>query len=170
VHGSVDETWKKDTELIVDECKASLDLAMEILRHDENVFFEIRLVDNAFVFTKTKDVIGTLQKLNILLDKAQVKVYNNGEKIYIVPVMINKGRALIALQKKLGVSFIVSAGDSEFDVPMLELADFPIALKNCCTAKLAGNPLLSVYAGPIVGFCDHVLSVVQNFVIELNSP
>ena len=57
------------------------------------------------------------------LDENLVDVFNNGEKIYVLPKSLDKGSAIRRLRKYLGADFMISAGDSEFDVPMLEYAD-----------------------------------------------
>ena len=48
-------------------------------------------------------------------------------KVYIVPRQLNKGSALLRLKKRLGAELVIAAGDSGFDIPMLNQADFALA-------------------------------------------
>ena len=57
------------------------------------------------------------------LDENLVDVFNNGEKIYVLPKSLDKGSAIRRLRKYLDADFVISAGDSEFDVPMIGNAD-----------------------------------------------
>ena len=49
---------------------------------------------------------------------------DNGEKVYVVPKKLNKGMAVKRLRKKMNPGYILAAGDSEFDVSMVEESDF----------------------------------------------
>ena len=52
-----------------------------------------------------------------------VDVFSNGEKVYVVPQTLNKGMAVDRLREKLKPEFVIAAGDSTFDIPMLSTAD-----------------------------------------------
>ena len=61
------------------------------------------------------------------LDTSKLDVFFNGVKVYAVPKQLSKGNAIERLRKKLNISTVISAGDSEFDVPMLNNSDIAIA-------------------------------------------
>ena len=70
-----------------------------------------------------------VDELRQSLDRNKVDIFNNGAKVYIVPKKLNKGAAILRLKEKLGVEKTIAAGDSEFDVSMIEKSDYGIAPK-----------------------------------------
>ena len=78
-----------------------------------------RIVDESFLFLKCRD--------DVAADKnffdTSLTVQYTGKKIYLFPPNLNKGAALKLLIKKFSPDKIICAGDSEIDLPMLELAD-----------------------------------------------
>jgi hypothetical protein len=49
-----------------------------------------------------------------------------GRKLYLIPKVVNKGDALKYVKDMSGRNLIVAAGDSQLDVCMLKVADYPI--------------------------------------------
>jgi hydroxymethylpyrimidine pyrophosphatase-like HAD family hydrolase len=47
--------------------------------------------------------------------------------VYVVPKQLNKGMAVNRLRKLLHPDYVIAAGDSEFDISMLEATDLGIA-------------------------------------------
>ena len=79
----------------------------------------------------------SVENLKEQLDTDKVDVFNNGVKVYVVPKMLSKGKAIDRLREKLNPELIISAGDSEFDITMLNSSDVPIAPKDLAdTANL----------------------------------
>ncbi|MDR3258417.1 MAG: HAD hydrolase family protein [Fusobacteriaceae bacterium] len=124
--GKYDIEWYNETLRDIEESLSELEKGKEILRIDKNRNFEVRHVDNMLVFTKSENISDTLGILKEKLDNSLVDIYNNGEKVYITPKKLNKGRALLRLKKLFGTNGTICAGDSEMDVSMLECADISI--------------------------------------------
>ena len=83
---------------------------------------------------KAQEVVEDLQaKLTTKL----VDVFHNGEKVYVVPVNLSKGMAVRRLRKRLQPAYIIAAGDSEFDVSMVEESD--LGLVPSGFKKIYGN-------------------------------
>lgn len=123
VNGIRDEEWYRESLGIIKDSKPEIDKVMLMLEADNRRTFELRLIDDLFVFTKCdnpKDVVEDLKKI---LDNNQVRVFNKGIKVYIVPVNLSKGVALKRLRQRFKPEYIIAAGDSEFDVSMVEEAD-----------------------------------------------
>lgn len=126
INGKKDTAWLNKTKELIEDTLPELEKAIYFLKKDENISFEIRLVDNIFVYTKTKDIKKSLYLLSEKLDLNKVFIDSNGEKLYVFPNQINKGDAIIRLRNYLKSEFIVAAGDSAFDIPMLKEADSAI--------------------------------------------
>lgn len=131
--GVVNKIWTEDTKMLVGYAQEEMAKGMEYLQGDTNVSFEIRKVDELFIFTKSDAPEYTVARLKSLLNEDIVYIDSNGEKIYIFPKSLNKGASVERLKKHLALTKIIAAGDSDFDVPMLNFADVGI-----CPKGLAG--------------------------------
>lgn len=129
-NGRMDSTWYERSKRMAKPSQCEIERAMDILEKDKNVCMEVRLVDGLFVFTKSTDADSTIKRLKESLNTELVSVFSNGVKIYAFPKQINKGEAVKRIRKQLGISFVVSSGDSLFDIPMLNEADFAVAPKS----------------------------------------
>ena len=78
-----------------------------------------RIVDESFLFLRCRDDVDAA---TIFFD-TRLTAQHTGKKIYLFPPALNKGNALKKLAKKFAAEKIFAAGDSEIDLPMLELAD-----------------------------------------------
>ena len=56
-------------------------------------------------------------------DLSRVFILCDSRKIYCIPNSLNKGSALLRYKKRFGKGLCFAAGDSAFDIPMLEAAD-----------------------------------------------
>lgn len=93
---------------------------------DNPAFNICRIVDDSFLFLKCSD---DLDADEISFDTNLI-VQHTGKKIYLFPPRLNKGEALKLLIKKFSPDKVICAGDSEIDLPMLELADVTFIKKN----------------------------------------
>ena len=102
-----------------------LEVQREKFSTDEN-FNICRIVDESFLFLRCRDEIDA-EKISF---DTILTAQHTGKKIYLFPPELNKGNALRRLIKKFSPEKIFCAGDSEIDLPMLELADVAFAPKN----------------------------------------
>lgn len=133
INGKEDPDWYMESLQLVEDCKAELEKAILQLQSDKNRNFEIRFIRNLFLFTKSEKPEHTILRLKEILDESLVDICSHGVKVYIVPKKLDKGMAIERLKTKIGGSFSIAAGDSEFDLPMFKMADAfiaPIGLKN----------------------------------------
>lgn len=129
-HNKIVDQWYQDSLQLIESAEDELNRSIKILSEDKTVSFEIRRVDGLFVFTKSGDTKYTLARLREKLDLSLVDTFHNGSKVYVVPKVLNKGAAIARIRKKYKDSFVIAAGDSLFDVPMLERADLSFVPKN----------------------------------------
>ena len=124
VNGERDKEWYYESLKMIAESRPQLDKAIGILEVDPRRKFEVRFIDELFVFTKFEKPDEVIKDLNKTLKTELVDVFHNGEKVYVVPKKLNKGMAVKRLRKKMNPGYILAAGDSEFDVSMVEESDF----------------------------------------------
>lgn len=127
VDGEEDDKWYKESIEIIKDSHEQLKTAIELLDEDVNRSFEVRFIRDLFVFTKSAKPEETIKMLMGKLDTSKVDVMSNGVKVYVVPKELSKGNAIIRLKERLGADKVFAAGDSEFDISMLQCADVAIA-------------------------------------------
>lgn len=120
--GKIDENWydysKNISKTIIDEIKSII----KYLEKREEIYFDIRLVDDLFLFTKSNNPKLTLDYLKSHFQTDDFYIDNNKEKIYVFPSILNKGYALKRLREYTNADNIISAGDSEFDLYMKDFS------------------------------------------------
>ncbi len=133
VDGIMDKEWYEESIDQIKECKTQLQYAIEILEKDVNRCFEIRFIDDLFIFTKSDNPQMTIDYLSTYLDLALVDIFQIGIKVYVIPKKLTKGNAVLRLKKKLKADKVIVAGDSEFDLSMFQVADLAFAPKQLIT-------------------------------------
>lgn len=132
--GERDDTWYEESRRLAGLAEEELSKAAALLEQDPGLAFEIRMVDELFLFTKSSCPEETVGMLTKALEGGSVEVFSNGIKIYVVPVSLDKGRMLRRLREMLGFPYTVGCGDSLFDIPLLQEADLSI-----CPESLDGG-------------------------------
>lgn len=158
VDGEEDAAWYRESLVLAAESRGEIEKAISILKTDENRIFELRFLKELFLFTKSSIPEKTVDFLKSKLDLSLVDVFNNGIKVYVVPKKLNKGNGVRRLREKLKGDIVIAAGDSEFDIPMLEYADYAIAPEGLKCHKRE-NGTLTVVAGQQL-FSEKVLERV----------
>lgn len=142
--GQEDAEWYQESLSLVSECRLEMERAAKILAKDRNRIFELRYIKELFLFTKSGEPEISACQLREKLDLSLVDVFCNGAKVYVVPKKLNKGAGARRLREKLKAGMVIAAGDSEFDIPMLEFADYAIAPENLPCKPRKGSVLTKV--------------------------
>ncbi|MCT4605524.1 MAG: hypothetical protein N4A64_05350 [Marinisporobacter sp.] len=132
VNGEVDEEWHH---LIQKKIKKDcLPLEELLLKFDEIASKEWllrrRMADNLFTYCIVDGEKIPMEKLNAFIKWLELrnwKVSLQGRKLYFVPYCVCKWKALEYIKERENIDFIISAGDSLLDLPMLKKADIGIA-------------------------------------------
>lgn len=125
VNGVPDPIWRKRAEEKILPAMAEMERIKSYWESLEEVYFEVRLVDGTFIFTKSHTPLETLRQTAEKLCPEKTDLFDNGDKIYAIPKGINKGAAINLLRERFGEEMI-AAGDSLFDKEMLRNADIAI--------------------------------------------
>lgn len=126
VDNVIDKKWYKETKSLIKDGMEDLEKSLKILKKDPMITLNGKIIDGLFVFAKTKDINFTERNLKEKLDSTKVIIKKHKDKIYVLPRKLNKGIALKRAKKILGYDFVIAAGDSLFDVPMLQHSNIPI--------------------------------------------
>lgn len=123
VDGKSDESWYKTSLDLVKESNDIVAVASDYLDKCPARYFELRYIENLFLFTKCSEPEKVVKDLIQVLNSELVDVFNNGDKVYVVPRKLSKGRAIRRFQEYIKAEYVIAAGDSEFDISMVTEAD-----------------------------------------------
>lgn len=135
VNGREDDAWYEQSLRLVSDGADALSYGERLLEQDKNRCFEVRNIRGLFIFTKSEKPLALIAHLREKLDCEMADVFCNGSKVYIVPKKLKKGAAVLRLKEKLKADRIIAAGDSEFDISMLNCADLAFAPRELSRAK-----------------------------------
>lgn len=127
VDGEVDETWYAESLAMIKESEGELQRAIPLLEVEPTRSFEIRLIKDLFLFTKCDGPEQAIAMLKEKLDTTLVDVFRNGIKVYVVPKKLSKGMAVERFRTYMPADKVIAAGDSLFDVSMIQAADISYA-------------------------------------------
>lgn len=135
--GVEDRRWSAETRArIVDELPAFREAVAWF--HREAPEERVRQMEDFLVYAPMDDLERAAARLSQALGGAGVNICHDRRKLYCTPASVNKGAALRRLAEREGFGWCAAAGDSLFDVPMLEEADLamlPEALSSMVRAK-----------------------------------
>lgn len=126
VDGVPDREWRKEFEEEFRRAQGEINECRKFLQNEKDVYFEIRIVDDSFLFTKAHNTSEVIDKMGRSVRTAHTSFCRNGEKLYVIPDGISKGRAADKILKWLPGHKLIAAGDSLFDRQMLQRADIAI--------------------------------------------
>lgn len=165
VDGRQDAAWYERSLELVEDCRGELERAVRYLELEDNRIFEIRLINGLFVFTKCRFPQQTVQRMVKKLQLLHTDVFCNGEKVYVVPKVLNKGTAVQRFREYIKAEQVLAAGDSLFDIPMLEQADVAVAPYGCAWTenKLPGHIRVMPQEGV---FSEFLLEFLLDYLLE----
>lgn len=135
INGVPDRRWSEETAAEAAACCEEFHMFEEYLGKCPEVYFEIRIVDGAFLFTKCREALRVTGEMNRLFSPVRTRLFINGDKLYAVPVSIDKKTALERLRKRFPGEFFLAAGDSLFDEGMLRAADGAVVKRGGLSGK-----------------------------------
>ncbi|MCI5752649.1 MAG: hypothetical protein MR038_09245 [Oscillospiraceae bacterium] len=126
INGEPDKQWRSEVIPAINESLPEIRECEKYLQKCGEVYFDIRFVDDSFLFTKCHDSERVMHELFSEISPAKTRLFTNGDKLYAIPDGISKKNALERLKRRLSGELIIAAGDSLFDEDMLSAADLAI--------------------------------------------
>lgn len=136
--------WYEDSLCLTEKSRGELLHAELCMREDRDRIFEVRNIRNLFLFTKSSEPSGTVERLKACLDLTLMDVFSNGSKVYALPKGLDKGTAVRRFKDYIEADTVFAAGDSEFDLPMLQEADCSWAPEELVKRYLSGTHVTGI--------------------------
>lgn len=131
----IDSRWMEETQSIIFESLEELNDLLSRYQSDQSLL-RVRMVDGAYLFVYCKE--NAEKWANAHRSDTTLQIVVSGHKVYFLPREINKGTAAKRILQRLGYSNLICAGDSDMDIPMLNIADFSLYPK-ILTEKISGQ-------------------------------
>lgn len=138
-----DEQWRSEIIPAINESLPEIRECEKFLQKCGEVYFDIRFVDDSFLFTKCHESERVMAELLSAVKPAKTRLFTNGDKLYAIPNGISKKNALEGLKKRLNNELVIAAGDSLFDEDMLSAADIAIVKFGELSGKVINSRQLS---------------------------
>lgn len=123
--GELDRVWQEETRQIIAPYRSALnDLHAALSVRFPSL--TCRLVDDSYVFLAAPDETETQNIATELDYHAPLTFARSGRKLYFFPPQLDKGTALVRLQRRILPALTFAAGDSSIDAPMLRAADWAL--------------------------------------------
>ena len=157
-NGVQNEEWRISEKRYADELMPLMKKLHAELDGNEKLNV-VRIVDEMYLYISCAkpEYVGEFMDRYSAITELDVML--SGRKIYFLPPEINKGKALKRLAHGENGAFIIAAGDSTIDLPMLEAADLAIIPE--ALDPLLKNPNRSVFKGDS-DFAEFVMETVLN--------
>lgn len=162
-NGSVQVEWEKYIDSILS--KYNFEYALKVFSNIPNLILQPKIVDGKFLFAKSDDIDLCKKFLENELDTKRWKLSFQRAKVYAIPMEITKGNALKFINEKLinDKQSVISAGDSDLDLSMLEYADYSIIPRDCNLCTLESEKFIEIGTG--IYTSDEILDFVTNLPI-----
>ncbi len=161
VNGEIDTQWYQESKQIADTWKSALSQMEKQLSNIQEIK-RFRMIDDMYLFAACDNAEDAEKSKSYFDGKTDLHIAVSGRKVYFFPPMLDKGTAIDRLRKKLLPSYIISAGDSNIDIPMFDMADISIFIKQYTIQ----NKKMICYPGNTVR--DYTKFVLENVLQEIN--
>lgn len=121
INGAVDEDWEADTIKIAGSEIGAVGDALKLITRIKNKD-EIHNAAPYMFYFKSDSTASDADFMRKNSDTEKIKIDYDDRKVYCIAGSVNKGQAVRRLREKYNLKHIIAAGDSEFDIPMLEEA------------------------------------------------
>ncbi len=158
-NGVEDRHWYAASLEMIAESREQMKKAEALMEKDRYRTLEVRNINDLFLFTKSSRPEESVSELAGYLDSALVRIFSNGQKVYVLPVGLDKGTAVRRLAARLGPDLTIAAGDSAFDIPMLKSVDHAFAPERLAEHPVESGRMITIRDGEI--FSERVLEEIR---------
>lgn len=159
INGVVDESWEAETiKLVGNEIEAVKDVLKFIRRFKDSD--EIHSAAPYMVYFRSDNTAEKAELIKNNFDMEKLYVGHDGRKVYCIAKSVNKGQAILRLREKFDLENIIAAGDSEFDIPMLDMASEAFASEKIF--NLVSNRKKHILNGDIIS--DQICMLVKQLI------
>ena len=158
----IDQSWYEETLALAGSELSEIDRAKKWLIDNCGEASTYSAFD-VLVYAKSCDPEGLASELRQYIDTSRSDVLFDRSKVYCIPKSLNKGTAVRRFSQRFNVTVSIAAGDSDFDIPMLNQADVAIA-PEALFDKLINKNTIAVKEKEC--FSDEICSVLDGILFS----
>ena len=155
VDGEMDGAWLEETRRRSSAELEELERAVSIFG---SLADTVRTPMDLMAYALCGEPEKVVRKLRDAVDGGLLSVRSDRGKVYCLPRSIHKGAALLRFRERFPVDTAIAAGDSAFDIPMLDAADYAIAPQAIAPAVRCAN---TVAAAGAQAFSDEICDALE---------
>ncbi len=156
-NNEVDQDWTSKSRSEADQYMEEMQ-ALLMQLEAEGDYIRCRMVDEMYIFSYCKEGVNVSEKVRKYAKTNRLSVIASGKKIYFFPPYMNKGEAVKNLRKKFIPDFVIAAGDSSIDIPMLNEADLAVCKKDVFDMVSNNNKKMF---NEKMSFCENIMQVLK---------
>ena len=153
--GEADPVWLRETRRLAAPELEELERAVTVFR---SLTDAVRTPMDLMAYALCSDPEKVVETLRGAVDGSLLAVRADKGKVYCLPRSIHKGAALRRFRERFAVDTAIAAGDSVFDIPMLNAADFAIAPQSIAAESLCAR---TIAAGGGGTFSDEICDALE---------
>ena len=157
-NNQVDMEWFNQSKVLVNSWEKEMRF-MEKQLSGKIGLKRVSIVDEMYLYAVGENENIAQYYANLFYKKTELQIEVSGRKIYFLPLDLNKGKAVERLRQKFGDQIVISAGDSQMDISMLQKADISIFPHQNITGIEA--EITHIQSKNNMIFSDYVLQTVQ---------
>lgn len=159
IDGETDPQWLEETRMLISPAMDALRDGIALMEKMVASGRKVRTPSNLMAYAVFDDPAETVQRLRNLLDVSTLSILHDSRKVYCIPSAMHKGAAVKRFMARYQTETIATAGDSAFDIPLLEMGE--IAITNRAMASLLRNPNTIAIVDHLI-LSDEICSVLAN--------
>lgn len=126
INGMVDEEWLTESQKLSQDQAAEVERILKKVQEDGRAI-KISVLQSFMFYFTCDDVDEYYLEIKKSANLEDVFIGKDSRKIYVIATAINKGTSVERYIHRFGITNFITAGDSEFDITMLNLDTFAIA-------------------------------------------
>lgn len=156
--GEVDKKWLDETKRIAQKGICELEVIQKELSG-----YNVKNVEGVMLYFKAENPETEAMYFRQRYAEENVYIGFDKRKVYIIPSEINKGSAICRYCERFGISETIASGDSEFDVPMLNVANISMCPERLLSRVKAKTKVCSLGEDSIISdrICECLSVILQ---------
>lgn len=127
VNGVPDLQWLEETKAMSAQAAYALQYVTVFM---ERIAARVYTPSGLMIYASFNQPAEVAQRLRAEVDSTVLDVLYDHRKVYCIPAAMNKGAAVRRFRERYRTEYVVTAGDSEFDLPLLNNGSLAITKRS----------------------------------------
>ena len=136
IGGESDPRWLEETRSLISPAMDALRAGIALMENMSGG--RVRTPSGLMAYAVFENPAEAVQKLRHAIGSPALSILHNSRKVYCIPSILHKGTAVERFKTRYPTGTIAAAGDSVFDIPLLEIGE--IAITTRALANSVHNP------------------------------